>query len=196
MAALIGAGLAVPGSAHAGHGLELDHPYPGLASPSPPSAAAMEGGKNAEWDLVGTVATGNPHTDLDFFTQDGDTIDGVDFPYLARVTRLNVAAMAALAKAPAPPEGVKIEGAVSADTKVSWTAVPGASRYRVWWRATTEPQWRHSRETTATTLTLPGVVIDDWFFGVSAVAADGSERQPAEGCPVTKLGSTSPASVS
>ena len=105
----------------------------------------------------------------------GDTIEGVDFPYLARVTRLNVAAMAALARAPAPPEGVKIEGAVSPDTKVSWTAVPGAARYRVWWRSTTAPQWEHSRETTATTLTLPGVVIDDWFFGVSAVAADGSE---------------------
>ena len=105
----------------------------------------------------------------------GDVIEGVDFPYLAQVTRLNVAAMAALAKAPAPPEDVKIEGAVSPDTKVSWRAVPGAARYRVWWRATTDPQWRHSHGTTATTLTLPGVVIDDWFFGVSAVAADGSE---------------------
>ena len=99
----------------------------------------------------------------------------MDFPYLAKVTRLNVAAMAALAKAPAPPEGVKIEGAVSPDTVVSWTPVPGAARYRVWWRSTTAPQWEHSRETTAATLRLAGVVIDDWLFGVSAIAADGSE---------------------
>lgn len=105
----------------------------------------------------------------------GDVIEGVDFPYLGRVTRLNVAAMASLAKAPSPPTGVKIEGAVSPDTTVSWQAVPGAARYRVWWRSTTAPQWENSRETTATTLTLKNVVIDDFFFGVSAVAADGSE---------------------
>ncbi|MFN3514269.1 MAG: M20/M25/M40 family metallo-hydrolase [Phenylobacterium sp.] len=105
----------------------------------------------------------------------GDTIEGVDFPYLARVTRLNVMAMAALARAPAPPEGVKIEGAVSPDTTVSWEAVPGAAKYRIRWRDTVDPQWRHMRETSATSETLKGVVIDDWFFGVSAVSADGHE---------------------
>jgi hypothetical protein len=105
----------------------------------------------------------------------GDVISGVDFPYLAKVTRLNVATMAALAKAPAPPEGVKIEGAVSPDTTVTWDAVPGAARYRVWWRSTTAPQWQHSRDVTGTSVVLKGVVIDDWFFGVSAIAADGSE---------------------
>jgi Zn-dependent M28 family amino/carboxypeptidase len=105
----------------------------------------------------------------------GDTIDGVDFPYLARVTRLNAVTMATLASAPPPPEGVKIEGAVSPDTKVSWTPAPGAARYRVWWRSTTEPHWSRSREVAGdqTSVTLPGVVIDDWFFGVSAISADG-----------------------
>jgi len=71
------AGLAVPSSALAGHGLELDHPYPAFTSPSPPSLASQSGGKNATWDLVGTVATGNPHTDLDFFTQNGETYASV-----------------------------------------------------------------------------------------------------------------------
>ena len=33
----------------------------------------------------------------------GDTIDGVDFDYLAQVTRLNALAMASMASAPAPP---------------------------------------------------------------------------------------------
>ncbi len=105
----------------------------------------------------------------------GDTIDGVDFPYLAQVTRLNVAVMAALAMAPMPPAEVKIEGAVKPDTSVSWTPVPGAAGYRVWWRSTTAPQWQHSRRAgaDATSLTLPGIVIDDWFFGVSAVSAEG-----------------------
>lgn len=107
----------------------------------------------------------------------GDTLDGVDFDYLAQATRLNIATMAALARAPAPPTGVTIAGAVKPDTTLGWTAVPGAAGYRVWWRSTTAPQWTHSRraDAGATELTLPGVVIDDFFFGVSAVSADGYE---------------------
>ncbi len=106
----------------------------------------------------------------------GDVIEGVDFAYLAQVTRLNTVAMASLASAPAPPSGVKIEGAVSPDTKVSWTATPGAAGHRVWWRGTTDPTWRFNRWVpTGTTATLKDVVIDDWFFGVSSVTADGWE---------------------
>ncbi|HWA63811.1 MAG TPA: M28 family peptidase, partial [Caulobacteraceae bacterium] len=106
----------------------------------------------------------------------GDVVAGVDFAYLAQVTRLNVVGLAALAGAPAPPEGVKIEGAVSPDTKVSWSPVAGAAAYRVWWRPTTEPQWRFSRTAPgdATSLTLTSVNIDDFFFGVQAVAPDGA----------------------
>jgi Zn-dependent M28 family amino/carboxypeptidase len=106
----------------------------------------------------------------------GDTIDGVDFAYLAKVTRLNVVAMASLAMAPAPPAGVTLAGAVTADTTVRWTPAADAAAYRVWWRATTEPQWRFSRDAGPMgSLTLQGVVIDDWFFGLSAVSADGWE---------------------
>ena len=116
----------------------------------------------------------------DVRTQDGvaygDVIEGVDFPYLAQVTRLNAITLAALASAPAPPDDVKIEGAVSPDTKVSWTPSPDAAGYRVWWRDTTEARWRDSRWAgPAGATTLKGVVIDDWFFGVSAVSADGWE---------------------
>lgn len=107
----------------------------------------------------------------------GDTIEGVDFSYLSQVTRLNVVAMASLASAPPPPSGVKIEGAVSADTKVSWTPTPGAAGHRVWWRVTTDPQWRLNRwiPGPAATATLKDVVIDDYFFGVSSVSPDGWE---------------------
>lgn len=107
----------------------------------------------------------------------GDTIDGVDFPYLAQVARLNIVTMAALASSPPPASGVAIAGNVSPDTTVSWHAVDGAAGYRVWWRSTTDPQWRYSRlvGADATQLVLSGVVIDDWFFGVSAISADGYE---------------------
>jgi hypothetical protein len=105
----------------------------------------------------------------------GDVASGVDFPYLARVARLNAVALAALAKAPAPPEGVKIEGAVSADTRVSWDTVPGAASYSLHWRSTTAAQWAHAQAAKASPQVLKGVVIDDWFFGVSSISADGYE---------------------
>src|SRR5262249_54255720 len=105
----------------------------------------------------------------------GDTIDGVDFAYLAQVTRLNVVTLATLANAPAPPRGVAIEGAVTPHTTIRWQGVPGAAGYRVWWRSTTAPQWQHHRDVpgNVTQLQLRDIVIDDWFFGVSALSADG-----------------------
>jgi hypothetical protein len=76
--AALAAGLALPAAAQSGHGLKsLDHPYPGFTAPEPPSSNVNQGGEGAEWELVGTVATGNPHTDLDFFTQDGETFASV-----------------------------------------------------------------------------------------------------------------------
>lgn len=115
----------------------------------------------------------------------GDVLSGVDFAYLAQVTRLNAVSLAALASAPPPPP-VTIEGAVKPDTTVHWQPVPGATGYRVWWRSTTTPHWEHSRlaGAGATSITLPGVVIDDWFFGVSTVSADGYESPVAFPGPV------------
>jgi len=106
----------------------------------------------------------------------GDVIEGVDFAYLAQVTRLNIISMAAMASAPAPPTAVDIKGAVSVDTTVTWAPAPDAAGYRMWWRSTTDPQWRFSRDAAPTgTAVLKGVNIDDWFFGVSALSADGWE---------------------
>src|SRR5205085_6685852 len=56
----------------------------------------------------------------------GDTIDHVDFAYLAKMTKLNIAALAAIASAPPPPEPT-VEGAVSTDTKLTWYAVPAGA---------------------------------------------------------------------
>jgi Zn-dependent M28 family amino/carboxypeptidase len=106
----------------------------------------------------------------------GDTLEGVDMSYLAKVVRLDVVALAALASAPAPPAGVAIEGALSSDTTVSWKAVPGASAYRVWWRDTLAPGWQEFVDVPgadATKAVVKGKVIDDFFFGVSAINADG-----------------------
>jgi Zn-dependent M28 family amino/carboxypeptidase len=106
----------------------------------------------------------------------GDVLEGVDFAYLANVTRLNVVALAALASAPAPPTHVEISGAVSADATVKWAPAADTARYRLWWRSTTDPQWRYSRLAPPSgKAVLKDVNIDDWFFGVSAIGADGWE---------------------
>jgi Zn-dependent M28 family amino/carboxypeptidase len=108
----------------------------------------------------------------------GDTIAHVDFAYLAKVTATNALTAASMASAPPPPTDVKIEGAVTPDTRLSWTASPGspAAGYRVYWRDTTEPAWAHSRDAgNASSLTLANVAIDDFVFGVASVSADGFE---------------------
>lgn len=106
----------------------------------------------------------------------GDTIDEMDFLYLAKVTRLNVRALAALAKAPMAP-AVTVKGAVQPWTDLEWAAVPGAVSYTVWRRRTDAPGWEEKVKegVTATTARLDGVRADDWLFGVSAKAADGTE---------------------
>src|SRR5918999_1802744 len=72
------AALALPSSALAGHGLELlDHEPPSGAPPGAPNPGFQSGGKDAKWELIGTIPTGNPHSDLDFFTQGANTYASV-----------------------------------------------------------------------------------------------------------------------
>ena len=113
----------------------------------------------------------------------GDTVDEMDFGYLARVTQLNVRALARLAGTPMPPAPVA-QAAVSIDTALSWDAVPGAASYLVWQRRTDEPGWisdpvlriaADGAEGTGPaphySAILTGVRGDDWIFGVSACSA-------------------------
>jgi hypothetical protein len=114
----------------------------------------------------------------------GDLPEAMDFSYLVKVTKLNIRALAAMAAAPMPPVA-KVTAAVQTFTDVDWAAVPGAARYRVWQRRTDAPGWdaKPIAETDQTHLRLDGVRGDDWFFGVSSVAADGSESPVASAVP-------------
>ena len=105
----------------------------------------------------------------------GDTVDRMDFPYLAKVTALNVATLARLAAAPAAPEGVTIAGALSTDTTARWQPVAGAAGYRIRWRRNDRQDWTDHVDVTGTSHVLKGVIVDDHFVGVSALAKDGSE---------------------
>ena len=115
----------------------------------------------------------------------GDTVEYVDFDYAAKLTALNAVVLAGVAGAPPPPTNVAIGGAVQPSTTLAWDT-PDLARNpqfvgtRVWWRLTTSPQWEHSVFVPASgearqQHTLENVVIDNYLFGVSAVAADGSE---------------------
>ncbi len=130
----------------------------------------------------------------------GDTVEAMDFAYLRKVTRLNVAALAAIASAPRPPEPVA-EGAVQTRTTVTWKAVPGATDYVIRWRRTDANQWQEMRKlslshsrlcegtcgpiatSTDFTFELPGIRVDDWVFGISSVAKDGAESPVASAVP-------------
>jgi hypothetical protein len=73
MAAAVGVFLVLaPGAAT--H--ELDHPATGYTTDAPVGTGLLSGPPGA-WKLVTTFPTGNPHTDLDFFTQGGETYASV-----------------------------------------------------------------------------------------------------------------------
>jgi len=109
----------------------------------------------------------------------GDTMEGVDSVYAAKLTALNAITMAGMAGAPPFPRNVEATGAVQPSAKLSWETPENADNlagYRVHWRSTTEPEWTHSRFIgKVNEWEFTNLVIDNYFFGVSAVAEDGSE---------------------
>jgi Zn-dependent M28 family amino/carboxypeptidase len=111
----------------------------------------------------------------------GDTIDGVDFDYAAKLTALNAVSLASMAWAPKPPINVQISGAVQPSTTLKWDALndaenPHLKGYKIYWRYTDAPQWQFSRYVgKVTEFTLENIVIDNYFFGVASVSQDGFE---------------------
>ena len=124
----------------------------------------------------------------------GDTIDKMDFPYLTKVVKLNIAALAALASAPPPPEPT-VQGAVSTDTTLLWKPLSGRPGYAVHWRRTDAATWQSRRDKVAQCITpelavraecsavLKSIRVDDWVFGVSSVGANGFESPVASAVP-------------
>lgn len=110
--------------------------------------------------------------------QYGDLLRYVDFDYLAKVARYNVAGLASLALAPAPPAAQIVVSGLTNDTTLRWQPVPRAVRYEVVRRLTTDALWTHVEDAGGrTTVTLP-YSKDDWQFGVRSVDAEG-HRSPA-----------------
>jgi len=108
--------------------------------------------------------------------QYGDLPQFVDFPYLATVTRVNAAALASLARAPAAPSGVRIETLqLENRTTLSWLANPatGLAGYEIVWRETTAPFWEGAQFVGDVTRGSVPLSKDDYIFSVRAVGTGG-----------------------
>jgi len=109
----------------------------------------------------------------------GDLPQYVDFGYIAQATRVNVAALATLALAPAAPAkaNLLLKG-LGYDAKLRWAPSTGATAYEIVWRATDASMWQHAKNVgNVTEATLP-VSNDDYIFGVRALDGSGL-RSPA-----------------
>jgi hypothetical protein len=127
-------------------------------------------------------------------TKYGDLIENMDFAYLAKVTKLNIAALAWIASAPPPPEPT-VDGAVSTDTTIKWNGVGKDLAYKVYKRRTDAANWESGGEIVVRIcergdcpsgpfeMKLEHIRVDDWVFGVSSVSMDGFESPVASAVP-------------
>ncbi len=107
----------------------------------------------------------------------GDVLEHVNFEYAKKLTAVNAISLASIAWAPPAPTGVKIGGIVRPSVNLRWEEVKGAKGYKIYWRETTSPTWDNSRYVDGNFLgkTLDGIIIDNYFFGVSSVGENGHE---------------------
>ena len=108
----------------------------------------------------------------------GDVISGVNFDYAKKLTAVNAINLASLGWSPKEPKNVKIGGAVKPSTTLKWKRSNDSSikGYKIYWRETTSPHWDKSKFVgNVDSHTLEGVVIDNYFFGVSSIGKNNQE---------------------
>jgi hypothetical protein len=108
--------------------------------------------------------------------QYGDLPEFVDYPYVERVTQVNMAALANLARSPQQPRNVGMNiSRLENDTRLRWEPSPSAhtAGYEVVWRETTSPVWQHKAFTTDSSYTAELLSKDNYLFGVRAVSEGG-----------------------
>lgn len=108
----------------------------------------------------------------------GDVLEAVNFGYATKLTAVNAINLAALAWAPPAVKELSIGGVVEASAKFKWSKQndENIAGYKIYWRDTTSPTWDNSRFVgNVTEATLEGIVIDNYFFGVSTVGKNGIE---------------------
>lgn len=130
-----------------------------------------------------------PHEDFAHQHQDvrvedgkqfGDLPEFCDFGYMARVAKVNAAALWSLAQAPGTPKNARIlTDRLTNDTDLVWDRgpEPDLAGYEVVWRETTSPDWTHVIPVGDVTEVRIDLSKDNAFFGVRAVDRDG-HRSP------------------
>jgi hypothetical protein len=112
--------------------------------------------------------------------QYGDLARFCDFGYVARVARVNAAALWSLAQAPSTPRDATIDTTrLTNDTTLRWRRGTEAdlAGYEVLWRETTAPDWTHVLAVGDVTSATVDLSKDNVLFGVRAVDRDG-HRSP------------------
>jgi Zn-dependent M28 family amino/carboxypeptidase len=107
----------------------------------------------------------------------GDLPEYVDYPYLQKITRLNLSVLANVGLAPQQPTAVKlVTSQLTNNTTINWAAPVGKAPagYYVLWRETTSPHWEKKIFVNGTSATLP-YSKDNFFFGLQAVDDKGHE---------------------
>ena len=100
---------------------------------------------------------------------DKDTLEGIDFDYLANVVRLNLISLSSFASAADAPTNVRYDAKQAHDTIVRWNSQPGVS-YRVYWRESSSSVWQGMVEAgEKNEVTIKGKNKDDHVFAVGAV---------------------------
>ena len=108
----------------------------------------------------------------------GDVIEGVDFEYAKKLTAVNAINLASLGWSPPALKKLSIGGVVEASVKFKWKKIdnPNIEGYKIYWRDTTSPTWDNSKFVgNVSEAKLEGIVIDNFFFGVSTVGVNGFE---------------------
>ena len=109
----------------------------------------------------------------------GDLPKFVNFDYMAAVARLNAAALASLASAPAPPLNVRLDTRkLDNDSTFAWDAAPGAASYEIVWRTTSAPDWEHVQLVGNETRATLKLSKDNVIFAVRAVDNEGHRSLP------------------
>lgn len=109
--------------------------------------------------------------------QYGDLPEFNDYQYIAKVARVNAAALATLSLAPAAPQKVQMRTAkLENDSSLVWQAngEPDLAGYRIVWRETTAAQWQGASFVGNVTEATVKLSKDNYFFGVQAVDKDGN----------------------